>query len=113
MKLDFNKGKKHKSLSPGDKRKILNTLKIDNQKLRGNRKTNFQHSIIEFIKSQDCNKPTPDLLLDFESFIVEAAKKSAEVESLSRSDWFADNEAELLLNIHLQNEAKKQLDHTG
>ncbi len=36
----------------------------------------------------------------FETFII-AAKECAEVEVVARSDWFASNETELLLQIDL------------
>ena len=58
-----------------------------------------------FITNCDLSLPPSDIFQQFEEHIVDAAKKVAEIEVVARNDWFAENELELLLLIHLRNEA--------
>jgi hypothetical protein len=44
--------------------------------------------------------------------MVEMAKEFAEVELITRSDWFTSNEIELLQQIHLHNKAQETFDCT-
>jgi hypothetical protein len=42
--------------------------------------------------------------------MIDSAKEAAEIEVVARNDWFAENGLELLLLIHLRNEAKKKVE---
>jgi hypothetical protein len=114
LKLDINKGKKQ---NDEKKKEIRMNFKIDNEKLRGSYKISYQNSIKNFIYNLDLDPERESLLQDllpaFEAFIVETAKEVAEVEITARSDWFANNKTELLLQIHLRNKAQETIDHTG